>query len=128
VPAESSGEFVEILSRAILSFFENQLEGAEIGIAFRQLSGGELDQLNNMLAERPADAAWRCGGRVQHVLPGAARGQEARLFERGELGGDSGLSHPQDGLEFSDGQFLPGEQAKDAQAGGVREKSERFHG
>ena len=80
--------------------------------------------------ELTGDTAGLAPGRetVEGALALAARLDEAGLLQLAQVGGDAGLAHGEDLLEFGDGELFAFEEAEHAEAAFVTEEAECFAG
>jgi hypothetical protein len=67
------------------------------------------------------------GETVDDAFAGAPILDQAASLELSQLGGDAGLPHGKDLLEFSDGEILAAEKAEDAKPGWIGEAAQRIY-
>ena len=115
--AEAAGDEVEILFLGAPAFLEDAIEvGAVLG------DDGEVGHGLDGGAEEREGFGRNAGAEgVEGFFALAAVGDEVDLPEECELGGDAGLAHAEDFLEFGHGEFLACHEGEEAQAGGVGE-------
>ena len=89
--AKFTGQLIEVGAGGVLALTQDMLERLEVGFVlgefFRGLFGDALELFGN-------------GGVVDIAFARAGVGDEFRFFQLSELGGNAGLAHREDFLQF----------------------------
>lgn len=121
---EASGDLIEQDLGLVGAKGQDTLEVDAIGVLLGELRGGTNGEVQTC-----ADVVVRrLGPTVERALSFAPRFEKAGLQELTEVGGDAGLAHARDFLEFLDAEFVVLEESDDAETCGIGEGTQRFEG